>query len=84
MISPAYASSTCSREEAHESNHAGYLDVPIQSQMFQSHSTLKTTRGYPQEGDTIPVSRVHVGLDLENKTGERRFRRFDFPLDRVS
>ena len=28
------------------------------------------------------MGRVHVGLNLENETGKRRFRRFDFSLDR--
>jgi hypothetical protein len=42
-----------------------------------THVALEFAGAHANEGETVAVARVHIGLDLEDKTGETGFFRID-------
>ena len=40
--------------------------------MIDQHTAGKFPKAYAQKSNAIMVSWIHIGLDLKNKTGERR------------
>ena len=47
------------------------------------HAGVIFTGTDPHKGDSVPVGLVHVGLDLEDKSGKRSFDGIDLPLIRL-
>ncbi len=41
--------------------------------LLDFHAAFETARAHPQEGDTVAVLGIHVGLDLEHESGELGF-----------
>src|SRR5450830_1026829 len=69
---------------SHEGHHRRHLDVAVQAQMLEFHAALETARAHTQEGNTVAVSRIHIGLNLEDETGERRFIGLDTTHGRIA
>ena len=63
----------------HEDGGVGEGDVLADSMMPDLHTAGELAGADPQEGDPVAMSRVHVGLDLENKTGKILFVRIHIP-----
>ncbi len=47
--------------------------------MFQLGATFEMTRHQPHERDTVPVFRIHIRLDFEDKSADLAFKRRDLP-----
>ena len=63
----------------HEGERIRYLDITPKTHMPDLHALLVLARADTYKSDAIPVLLVHIGLDLEHKTGEVRFIGLDKP-----
>jgi hypothetical protein len=75
MMSPATASSLATRSLAMKvSALASFISFAVRT-VAHLHARRVAARADAEEGDAVAVLRVHVGLDLEDEAGERRFGR---------
>ena len=63
-----------------EGQRIGHADVLFDAYMAHFHALFVLARAHAHKGYAVTVARVHVGLDLENKTGEIVLGRQHFAL----
>src|SRR6185369_10593203 len=68
----------------HEDSGVCDLHVSAEAQMAHLHTAGEFSRADPEEGDPVPVGRVHVRLDLEAEAGERLLEGGDHAADRLT
>ena len=68
----------------HEGQRVGDADLLAEAHVPEAHAARVAARADPHEGDTVPVGRVHVGLDLEDEAGQRPLRRLDLAAGGLS
>ncbi len=64
----------------HEGERIGNPDFLAEPGVIEPHSARVTPRAKPHEGDAIAMSRVHVGLNLEDEPRKRVLERLDLAL----
>ena len=60
----------------HKRQRILYLHFPLKTDVLDFHAGLVFAGTHTQEGNAVPMTRVHIGLNLKDKPGKVRLRRF--------